>query len=265
MALPLEMTLGEARAELQARLGFSTQGSATLRNQELLTSFLRKASRRLLYAADWSSLRRDLDISLEVGQDRYDFPDETEVGQIVQMAAINSRRELFPMEGGVDPQDIRGRPGRLERQGGDIVVVRTDDETYPQVRGQPERWRIVDGEIEIYPAASDEWFFLRVGYIRRPPPLVDDGEVLPFDSEAILQQAELFGRVHYGRPGVGVLRQELASYIAAVRRQQREPSSIHIGGKWQPAVVTRQEGVWQRPHYPRTGRDSVFYDGWRPW
>jgi hypothetical protein len=245
MAAPQEQTLAEVRAEVLARLGFARAGSATVRNADLINSFIRQAVRTLALEVNWQSLFKELELVLVEGQTRYEFPDEASIGGIEYMVVIDASNRRWVMESGIRPQEVPTvSPGATPM--GDI----------------PRLWRTINNEIEIQPSPSADALKLLVGYVAQVPQLVDDSEVMPFDSEAIIQKAVLLGRVHYDRPGVSEGAREFERYLARVKARQNEARDIANGGAMSALI---RPVAMQRLGSSNVGRDAVWSDSWRPW
>jgi hypothetical protein len=250
MALTQEMSLGEARIEVLGRLGFTEQGTAVLRNVNLVDSWIRKGMRKLVHKAEWSSMFLELQIPLIVGQDRYDFPDETAIGQIQAFWVHDTNNRPWPMSGGLRWQDLEGDPS---------------DETLRVKTGQPERWGIIDREIRIYPGPTETWTLLNMQYVARLPKLIEDTESLPFDSELIIRQAVLYGMVHYGMPGISEEKQDFNDYLTDIRKQQREGRVFTVGGRKSHFVTRPKETNGFRYRGNFRGRNAPYTPGWNPW
>ncbi len=251
MALVLENTLGDARIEVLTRLGFAEQGTAVLRNVNLVDSFIRKAARSLVHEADWAIMYRELEIPLIEGQDRYDFPDETETGQMDQIWCVDNNGKPWPMTSGIRWQDLEGDPA--------------DDTTFRVKTGQPERLRIINSEIQIYPAPTDTFSHIQVSYVKRMPKLLEDIEILPFDSELIIQQAVIYGKVHYGMPGVREDERDKTKYLMHVKKQQRVGRVFTAGGRKSHFVTRPKETRGFRFRGNDIGRNAAWNPNWNPW
>lgn len=250
MALPVEDTLGAVRIEVLKRLGFADQGTAVLRNVNLIDSWIRQSTKMMVHKAEWSSMSRSLLIPLTVGQDRYDFPDETDICQIGSFWIVDDQGRRWEMFGGLRFQDFDATP---------------DDTTLRVATGQPERWGVIDGEIRILPAPTETFVNIDVYYISRLPKLIEDKELMPFDTELITQQAVLLGKIHYGMVGVSEARRELMDYLKEVRRQQREPRQFFVGGRKSHFITRAKETNGFRHKSDQIGRNAPWSPGWNPW
>jgi hypothetical protein len=248
MAFAAQYTLADARAEVQTRLGFADQGTAVTRGVKRINSFIQQAVNELVFEADWTDMYQELSIPLIEGQDRYEFPDETQVGQIIAMQVQSEVGTRHPMQGGIQQQDWYPTP---------------TDTTLRAAIGQPCRWRYVDREIQIIPAPTTTFTNLVITYIRRTPILRDDGDLLPFDSEAIIQRAVIHGKIHYQQPGLADSRQLHAIYLARVKTQQGPGRVFFVGGR-KSFYITRDKRVPLGEPQHR-GPWSSYSPDWQPW
>jgi hypothetical protein len=249
MALGVQLTLGAARSEVISRLGYQSRGASTSRLTGLIDSFINRAIRTLVFEVDWIELKHELVIPLVTGQNRYEFPDEVEIGGIWKFVVRDADECEYDLEGGIlNSQDAPGLPG---------------DETLRAVTGQPAIWRIIDREIELTPAPTDTYVSLKIGYIRRVTKLTRDEDVLPFDSEAIIRQAEHYGRVHFALPGIGEFKEDFARYLFRIKSQQTEGRVFNAGGR-KSHYVTRSKKVY-RDSSNTAGRNVVWSPDWNPW
>jgi hypothetical protein len=247
MAFAAQYTLADARAEVMTRLGFADQGTAVTRGVKRINSFIQQAVNELVLEVNWTDMVHELRIPLIEGQDRYEFPDETQVGQLsIQVEDINGLHH--PMQGGIQQQDFLATPS---------------DTTLRAAIGQPVRWRYVDREIQIIPAPTVSFVFLVVNYVRRTPILRDDADMLPFDSEAIIQRAVIHAKIHYQQPGIGESRQMHAMYLARVVAQQGPGRVFFIGGR-KSFYITRDKRVPLGEPQHR-GPWSSYSPDWTPW
>jgi hypothetical protein len=250
MAMPVQLSQGEARTEVLLRLGFAQQGTAVLRNVNLVDAWIRQAMNQLAPEADWSDLYKELQIPLIDGQDTYEFPDETDIGSVDTVWITDTSGRMYQTQGGTQWQDFGGEGGQ--------------DEQYRIRTGRPQKWQILNREIRLYPAPLVATYpTLTMRYISRLPRLMEDGELLPFDSELIVQQAVVLGKRHYKHADIGQAMGDLARYLDRVKTKQRAPRTFTIGGRKSHFVT--------RPKEPNTivsdsvGPDATFTDGWTPW
>lgn len=250
MALPVQLTLDEARIEVLQRLGFAQQGTAVLRNHNLIDSFIRQSMNQLAHEANWSDLYKELQIPLVDGQGRYEFPDEASIGQIDTIWVLDINNRAYQLAGGTQWQDFSGEGSQ--------------DSQYAEVTGEPRKWQIINRELRIYPAPNtDTYTNLNIRYVSRLPRLIEDSEYLPFDSELIVQQAVILGKRHYGMPGVSEAMGDLARYLDRVKTAQRESRVFNVGGSKSHFVTRAKEpDGMQRKSY---GPNSTYSDGWNPW
>jgi hypothetical protein len=248
MALASQYTLADARAEVMTRLGFADQGTAVTRGVKRINSFIQQATNELAVEVGWTDSRFELFIPLITGQDRYEFPDETKIGDFtLEVVDKNGRR--YSMAGGIQTQDWLGDS--------------TDPELLAKI-GQPVRWRVVDREIQIIPAPTDVFTRLAVFYSLRVPIYRDDGDLLPFDSEVIIQRAVILGKVHYQQPGVQEAMMMHVRYTARIIAKQGPGRVFNVGGR-QSHYMRVQRVPLSGGNAGNVGPNVEYSDGWNPW
>lgn len=247
MATPQELSLSEVREEILIRLGFARSGGAVAKNKDLIDSLIRQSVRVLALEVPWQALVKELQIPLIQEQNRYEFPDESSIGGIQYVVAVDNTNRRWPMMSGIRP----------------VSEVPTAAPDAPVPTGIPTLWRTIDNEIEIQPAAGENLAYLLIGYVAQTPQLRVDSEIMPFDSELIVQKAVVLGRIHYGRPGVAEGMRELERYMARVKARQNEPRDVSIGGATSDLLLPVRVN---RVNANRAvGRNAVWTDGWTPW
>lgn len=247
MAFAAQYTLADARAEVMTRLGFADQGTAVTRGVKRINSFIQQATNELALEVGWTDTMFELFLPLITGQDRYEFPDETTIGNFT-MEVVDKNGRRYPMAGGIQVQDWPGDS--------------TDPELLAKI-GLPTRWRVVDREIQIIPAPTDVFTKLALFYQRRVPIYRDDGDLLPFDSEAIIQRAVILGKVHYQQPGVQEARQMHAVYVARIVAKQGPGRVFNVGGR--QSHYLRVQKVPLGGQNGNIGPGVEYSDGWNPW
>ncbi len=179
MTLPLGLTLEEVRRKVLLRCGMTNQAQHNANSQAVVDEFIRAAHREYYFKADWQAGRKRLSIAVTQGVATYDWPDETEPGQIHDVYVVNDDDAPF----GIDPA-----PDRWERW-------------WRDKDGRPRFYELVDGGITLYPTPDENYPELIIGYMEREPDLVADSERMLVDSEVVVQLATGFMMEHWQLPG----------------------------------------------------------------
>jgi len=239
MPLDLQITLSEARAEVLNRVGMGAQGDQTQPAHPLVDSFIRQAQRDVYFEADWIEIRKFTDIPLIALQADYDWPDDTEPGQIIRMTVLNDDNREETLVGGIRPVD-RSRVRNL-----------TDG-------GLPALFGLHDGIIELLPFPSVDWVTLKIEYLAKPSRLINDVDRLSFDSELIIRMAVVFTKDHYGMDNVKD-EARLVRYIDHIRAQQSDGGGFQLGGS-QSHYVRRGAERDRTSRRRRTRRGTYFFN-----
>lgn len=251
MGLAPTMTMGDARDDLLERLGFADLGSARTRAVGRCEAFIRQAVNELVYEVEWTALKFRMRLPLVAGQTRYEFPEEVQPNSLGTPLIERIDGSTYPLNGGIRPQDW-----------GDAVV----DPDLGVGTGSPDRYRFVDGEIDIYPAVKDlnSYTNIVIDAKRAVPAMRDPADRLPFDPEVIIQRALVLGRTHYQKPGVDDAKADFKELLRKARAQQGVPQIITVGGRKSHYVRTQP--------VPRTGGDNPSIGNhapaspdWHPW
>lgn len=239
MPLDLQKTLSEARAEVLNRVGMGAQGDQTNPAHPLIDSFIRQAQRDVYFEADWIEIHRYTDVPLIALQSEYDWPDDTEPGQIIRMSVLNDDNREEQLVGGIRPQD-RSRQRNL-----------TDG-------GLPALFGFQDGIIELLPFPSIDWVTLKIEYIASPSDLINDTDRLSFDSELIIRMAVVFTKDHYGMDN-SKDEARLIKYINHIRSQQSDGGGFQLGGS-QSRYVRRGTDRDRTSRRRRTRSGAYFFN-----
>jgi len=194
MTLPLESTLAEIRRSVLVRLG-------------IVDEAIRRAHKAHYYTVEWQALRRREEFALSEGVHSYDFPDETQVGQI----------------GALYVQDADGRRPSMLLPG----TTATGRDTLRESNGTPAFYEFIDEQIDIYPAPDESYTTLVIEYQLREPSLVADEDRVILDSELITAQAVVYMRMHLALPGATEEQSLVAERIRQLKAQQASGRRVH--------------------------------------
>ena len=102
MALPVELTLDEARKEVLLGINLSDDLSASTSILPQIDSQIRRAQTLVYNDADWVPLNLSVQLPMTAGQEVYDWPDDVAPGKLDEVIAIrtdtdpNRARTLVP-------------------------------------------------------------------------------------------------------------------------------------------------------------------------
>jgi hypothetical protein len=243
------VSVNDAITDVLQRAGFTSQGTATLTAQPRARTYLRQAMRELVGEATWDDLKADVRIPLTEGQDRYEYPEETYVGGILEVSVEDDRGRFWPIDGGIRRHDRMPTP---------------QDTTHRVATGRPNRWRVVDKEIEVLPAPTAQYVNLVITFKRKLPSLNDGEDFLPFEPELLIQRATILMKLHYQKPGGSDDERSYRRYLLQRKRAQGEGRVFNVGGR-KSHYVTRDKRVPRSGAYGEVGRGVSFTDGWNPW
>jgi hypothetical protein len=238
MALPPPATLAAIRSEVFLRCTINTGGDRGARALGLVDSMIRRSVRELTVKAPWLRLTSSITIDLVDDVSTYDFPDSMDPGKYAEVLVRNATTEkLLPLS--PDPSQ-RNRNALLESS------------------GQPRYYWFDDQQLNVSPKPdTDYWDQLTIrGYLRAGE-LVNDTDLVPIDSEAVVQRAEIHLRPRIGLTVTQDMKDTHLAYLRDLRGEQSENSGSMPGGdtsiKCQP-----QDGEG-------LPRDAYQYDaGWQP-
>lgn len=250
MTISDPVTVDDAITDVLQRTGFTAQGTATLTAQPRARTYLRQAMRELVNEATWDDLKADVRIPLVEGQDRYEFPEETYVGGIIEVAIEDDTGQHWPIDAGIRRHDRMPTPDA--------------DSTYRVATGRPDRWQIVDKEIELLPAPTAQYVNLVVKHKRKLPSLNDGADFLPFEPELLIQRAVVLMKQHYQKPGVSDDDRAFRRYLLQRKRAQGEGRVFNVGGR-KSHYVGRDKRVPRSGSRDSVGRNSTYAPGWNPW
>lgn len=252
MPLSPTVTLGEATDDVLEALGFADLGTARTRALRRVERFIRQAVAEIAPEAEWDGLRAELRIPLVQGQARYEFPEEVNVGDLGVPLVLRQDGSTYELTGGLRPQD-RGDVG--------------PDQTYGVPTGAPDRFRFIDGEIELYPAPNPITAFTHLLFVYKKalPPLRDPDEQLPFEPELIIQRATWLGRVHYQKPGVDDIEKSFLKLLARLKAKQGPMRTFFVGGRKSHWITADKRVPRDGGDTPSVGTGAPAGPDWHPW
>jgi hypothetical protein len=250
MALGSRINVAAATKKIAVRLGFADQGTARTRADARIMEFISQSINELALE-HWADNTYEVRIPLIVGQDRYEYPEEANNGDVIGVECELQFGQRYALNGGIRRQDVGPRPS---------------DGSYRVQTGDPEDWRIIDGEVQIRPAPIDITRVptLVVTLSLKIPETLEPGTLLPFDSELIIQRCTVLGRRHYQLPGLTDAETEYAAYITRVKARQGAAQTFFVGGN-KSHFVTRNKEVRKNPFTRNVGNGAPYTPNWNPW
>ena len=175
MALPLKPTLGELRAEVLGRLGFASQGAGAGAIVTTVDSYLRRSQEFLYWHYDFPELRRVDDVLTAAGQTLYDWLDNMEPRQLIEVRVLFNGLWL-PMDEGVEyfhdtVADSRYYPRRYDRR----------------------------AQLEIWPQ-PDAVYTMRIEHYQRLDLFAQDSDRCTIDDSILFNYALGKAKRHYRQP-----------------------------------------------------------------
>jgi hypothetical protein len=186
-------TLGELRAKLRARLGYSGAGAAAGVSQENLNAILQDAQVVLYWTHDWARLREYDDISIGVDQYLVDYPTNCNPERIKAISIEVNGVWTPPLKKGIAPQDYTNQ----------------DSTSYPRA------WEPYD-QIEFFPK-SDAVYSGRVFYVRNMERFTQDDDRATIDDALIFTLALADGKGHYRHPDAPNYKARAESLLASLK------------------------------------------------
>lgn len=197
-------TFGELMAELRARLGFVTQGSASKGNEAVLKSYLQEAHEYVYGELDPPALRTKSTITLEANSYLYDWHD--------------------------DKRDIDIEPGQVLS-----IWVKSSDATRRQlsqgisegsranetIRAEPERYDTIDGQLEIYPI-PDRAYELIVEHIAGKGRFDRMSDRTSVPDRLVFLYALASTKAHYRHPDAQVPAKAFEVMLSKAKTKQKE-------------------------------------------
>lgn len=236
MALPVELTLDEARQEVLLGIGVSNKPSEVPNLLPQIDFRIRQAQTLIYNDADWVPLDLSVQIPITEGQDVYDWPDDAAPGKVDRVIAART-----------DTDPIRVHtltPGIIPEM-----------RNFVSSNGNPTHYTYQDRVIKIFPIPDEKWGFLQLDYIQRLEPLVNANDRLSIDSTAVVLKAIILQKVQQRQSGVPELAADLIKYIKQLQRNNgtKEPFDMRLR---RPVVSAGRLGI---------GRNAAYTENWVPW
>ena len=221
MAMPIRKTLGELREALLGRVGIGSVGANPAGAMPVLDERIRQAQTLLLTRFDWTALWTSTEVPLDVGVAEYDWPDG--VGDPSDLVRISVKRADDGFLHELKP--ISMRPN--ERN-----AAYPYPQTDPNAFSCPLVYTIQNQVIRLGPAPDEQWTSMLMEYfLTANAPLVDAGDRCACDPEALLMQAEILVKEHFGMPVGELMRSDLKQYLMDLQGKQGDGDGFQLGGR----------------------------------
>lgn len=188
-------TLGELRAEIQARLGMASMGAGG-QNQTLIDSMLRNGQKQLYLVGAWKRLHRYEDFTLGVNQYLISYPTAADPDRLLTLA-VNIGSTDSPnwetLKEGISPQHYNTQ----------------------HLTSWPTRYQCYE-QIELWPK-NDISRTLRMFYIKALDRFTQDGDRATLDDEMVMLHALTNAKLHYRQPDAETYANQLESIIVGLK------------------------------------------------
>ncbi len=215
-------TFGELMAELRARLGFVTQGSASKGNEAVLKSFLQEAHEYVYSELDPPALRTKSTIAVEANSYLYDWHDDQrdldiEPGQVLSIWVKSSDTTRRKLAQGIS-ESYRANT---------------------TMRGEPERYDTIDGQLEIYPI-PDRAYELIVEHIAGKGRFDRASDRTSVPDRLVFLYALASTKAHYRHPDAQVPAKAFEVMLGKAKTKQKENSRFVAASMTEGASINSQ-------------------------
>ncbi len=218
--MPQYRTLGELRAQLQARCGFGAAGASAGVNVTVMDSFLQTAQEQLYWAGAHRTLQRYVTKQIGAGQTLLDYPEELHPDRITQISVLFSGVWSPPLRRGISPEHY----------------------THQDNPGPPSRYEFYE-QIEFWPM-SDAVYDVRLWGMAPLVRFTQENDRTTLDSGLVFSVALGQAKAHYRQPDAQFYVDQAQSILASLKSSQwtgrvynpNEPASITAP---KPQVVGR--------------------------
>ncbi|GAA4401263.1 hypothetical protein [Quisquiliibacterium transsilvanicum] len=209
-------TLGELMTELRARLGFMTQGSAAQGNEATIKSFLQEAHDYVYGELEPPVLRKKATIALEAGAYLYDWHNDAEAedidpGNVLSVWVKASDTIRDPLRQGVTEYD----------------------RAFESLRGQPEKYDTLNGQIELWPV-PDQAYELVIEYIAGKSRFEQAGDRPSVPDRLVFLYALANAKAHYRHPDAQASATSFQNMLAKAKSKQKENRRFFAAGDARP-------------------------------
>lgn len=217
-------TLGELLVELKARLGFQTQGASTMLADPLFISFLQEAHDYVFEALGAPLSTKRTTIKLSTGSKLYDFHNDEEDEPIdphgVQSIHIyDTENSQYKLKQGITEQ------------------MRCDDVT----RSSPERYDIVNGQIELWPTPDQEYPMVVI-YQQSAGRFTQQSDRSSVPDRLVLLYAIASAKAHYNHRDAQTAGNIFQKYLRIEKQKQHDNAEYSVKPRPESTRQVRRMG-----------------------
>jgi len=244
MSLAVQPTLSELRQSTLSRCGLATEGNIPRAIQNTINERIRSAQLQIYELYPWTINYVTRLITLTNQGTVYDVPDDTDEGHIDYISVRRIQDGyLFQLDRGIRPQEMN------------TLILNTP------TGSMPSRFQFINQTIVIQPPPDTAIYdVLSVNYFQTPSPLIEDGERVVVDGEAVRMLAEILVKEHFGGQDTQSLRASLTEYLDRKKTNQGDGDGLQMGGYM--SVTTRPQ---RRNRFIDSSLRQYGWQDWRPW
>lgn len=195
MALPLQRTLLELRADIQVRLGFGMAGQAGVVNAPLIDSMLRSAQEQLYVQFDWAHLKSVQLRTTGQNQQFYDYPADCNVERITGIY-LTWGGQMHELSEGIDYRDRSTQASTI-----------------------PQKYERRD-QIELWPVPQ-ALYDLRIEYVKTLGAFTANSDRASLPGEIVYLHALANAKKHYRQPDADTYASQLDAVLARLKMRHR--------------------------------------------
>lgn len=237
MALSQQATLAELTSELLTLIGQGGLGVANAQLSSRAEAAIRRAQQIVNIEAAWTINRKRAAIALLAGETEYEWPDDTQPGDILRVSAVRDANDKYEwdLEAGISSADRTSW-----NYGG-----------FSTLQDVPFKYDFHDGVIEVGPASAGDvtiYMLYTLGANR----MVDPSDRPSCDAEAVLRKAECVLRNDLGgeyREAVAQCEREYERYLGLIKPKQGNGATMVPGAEWAFEDMSRRSRLTEQRHW----------------
>lgn len=203
-------TLGELLVELKARLGFQTQGASTMLADRLFISFLQEAHDYVFEELGSPLSTKRTTIKVVPGSKLYDFhndedDEDIDPHAIASIHIYDTETSQYTLKQGITEQ------------------MRCDDIT----RSSPERYDILNGQIELWPTPDQEYPMVIV-YEQGASRFTQDSDRTSVPDRLVLLYAIASAKAHYNHRDAQTAGNIFQKYLRIEKQKQHDNRTYSV-------------------------------------
>lgn len=204
-------TLGELMAELRARLGFVSIGSASKNNDAVIRSFLQEAHDFVYGELEPPAQRKKAILTVQAGSFLYDWNNDAEdepinPGRVVSVWVKESDTIRQPLTQGITEFD----------------------RSLDDIREQPQKYDTLNGQMEIWPI-PDQPYDMVIEYIAEKPRFEQAADRPGVPDRLVFLYALANAKAHYRHPDAQASASSFQTMLNKEKARQRENRRYFVG------------------------------------